>query len=118
MAEAERVAEAWHALGRQLAASCRAAGLSQARLAVLADYSRSTVADTETGRQRVPRDGPVRREVVRKDLSHRQAAGEPTLPHVRICGPGVQPPATQRIKPGGCCLGRPWLELRCRGQYR
>ena len=50
------VAGAWAALGRQLAASRRAAGLSQERLAPLSGYSRSTVANAETGRQRVPRD--------------------------------------------------------------
>jgi hypothetical protein len=51
----ERVAEAWSALGRQLAASRRAAGLSQDQLAPLSGYSRSTVANAETGRQHVPR---------------------------------------------------------------
>jgi hypothetical protein len=50
------VAQAWCALGRQLAASRRSAGLSQARLAGLTDYSRSTVANVETGRQQAPRD--------------------------------------------------------------
>jgi len=34
----------------------RAAGHSQARLASLVGYSRSTIANVETGRQRVPRD--------------------------------------------------------------
>jgi transcriptional regulator with XRE-family HTH domain len=43
-------------LGRQLAASREAAGLTQHQLAAaLAGYSRSTVANTETGKQRVPR---------------------------------------------------------------
>jgi Helix-turn-helix domain len=51
----DAVAEAWRALGRQLAASRRAAGLSQEQLAPLSGYSRSTIANTETGRQRVPR---------------------------------------------------------------
>ena len=50
------VAQAWCALGRQLAASRRSAGLSQVRLAELTDYSRSTVANVETGRQQAPRD--------------------------------------------------------------
>src|ERR1022692_634325 len=54
VADAEDIAGAWRALGRQLAASRRAAGFSQARLAVLVGYSRSTVANGETGRQRVP----------------------------------------------------------------
>lgn len=54
MAE-ETATEAWRALGRQLAASRRAAGLSQERLAPLSGYSRSTIANAETGRQRVPR---------------------------------------------------------------
>lgn len=48
--------DAWAALGRQLAASRRAAGLSQHQLAALAGYSRSTIANAETGRQRVPHD--------------------------------------------------------------
>ncbi len=43
------------ALGRQLAASRRAAGLSQEQLAPLSGYSQSTVANSEIGRQRVPR---------------------------------------------------------------
>ena len=56
VADADGLAGAWGALGRQLAASRRAAGLSQARLALLAEYSRSTVANAETGRQHVPRE--------------------------------------------------------------
>jgi DNA-binding XRE family transcriptional regulator len=47
---------ALHALGHQLAACRRAAGLNQERLAALTDYSRSTVANVETGRQRVGPD--------------------------------------------------------------
>lgn len=46
---------AWIDLGRQLAASRQAAGISQHGLAGLAQYSRSTIANAETGRQRVPR---------------------------------------------------------------
>jgi DNA-binding XRE family transcriptional regulator len=56
VASTEYIAAAWQALGRQLAASRRAAGLSQEQLAPLAGYSRSTVANVETGRQHVPRD--------------------------------------------------------------
>ena len=56
MTGTERVTEAWCALGRQLSACRRAAGLSQEKLAPLAGYSRSTVANVETGRQHVPRD--------------------------------------------------------------
>jgi DNA-binding XRE family transcriptional regulator len=56
VAGTEHIAAAWHALGRQLAASRRATGLSQDQLAPLAGYSRSTVANVETGRQHVPRD--------------------------------------------------------------
>jgi transcriptional regulator with XRE-family HTH domain len=44
---------AWHALGHQLAVCRRAAGLNQERLAGLTAYSRSTIANVETGRQRV-----------------------------------------------------------------
>src|ERR1022692_1670482 len=49
------MAEARAALGRQLAASRRAAGLTQEQLAPLSGHSRSTVANAETGRQRAPR---------------------------------------------------------------
>jgi transcriptional regulator with XRE-family HTH domain len=42
-------------LGAELAAYRRAAGYTQARFAKLTGYSRSTVANVETGRQRVPR---------------------------------------------------------------
>jgi Helix-turn-helix domain len=56
VADADRVDEAWRALGQQLAASRRAAGLTQKRLAPLAGYSRSTIANAETGRQRTPGD--------------------------------------------------------------
>ena len=60
MAPAERVDEVWVTLGQQLAASRRAAGLSQHRLASLVEYSRSTIANAETGRQHVPRNFWVR----------------------------------------------------------
>jgi tetratricopeptide (TPR) repeat protein len=43
------------ALGEELAAYRRAAGYTQARLAKAIGYSRSTIANVETGRQRVPR---------------------------------------------------------------
>jgi transcriptional regulator with XRE-family HTH domain len=43
------------ALGAELAAYRRAAGCTQARLAQRIGYSRSTVANVETGRQHVPR---------------------------------------------------------------
>jgi transcriptional regulator with XRE-family HTH domain/tetratricopeptide (TPR) repeat protein len=43
------------ALGAELAAYRRAAGYTQARLAQLTGYSRSTIANLETGRQHVPR---------------------------------------------------------------
>jgi transcriptional regulator with XRE-family HTH domain len=54
--DADELASAWHALGRLLAASRRAAGLSQESLAALAGYTRSTVANVETGRQHGARD--------------------------------------------------------------
>ena len=56
MASSEHIEAAWQAFGQHLAASRRAAGLSQEQLAPLAGYSRSTVANVETGRQHVPRD--------------------------------------------------------------
>ena len=43
-------------LGVELAAYRRAAGFTQAQFAKLAEYSRSTIANVETGRQHVPRD--------------------------------------------------------------
>ena len=42
------------ALGAELAAYRRAAGCTQAQLARLTEYSRSTIANVETGRQHVP----------------------------------------------------------------
>jgi DNA-binding XRE family transcriptional regulator len=43
-------------LGAELAAYRRAAGCTQARLAQLTRYSRSTIANVETGHQHVPRN--------------------------------------------------------------
>ena len=48
--------ETRRALGAELAAYRRAAGHSQAQLARLTEYSRSTIANVETGRQHVPRN--------------------------------------------------------------
>ncbi len=56
MSDLSQADEAWRALGRQLSACRKAAGLNQERLAALADYSRSTIANVETGRQRVGAD--------------------------------------------------------------
>lgn len=50
---AEDVAAAWRALGRELAAHRQAHGFSQEQLGALLGYSRSTVANVETGRQHV-----------------------------------------------------------------
>lgn len=47
---------AWHALGHQLGVCRRAAGLNQEGLAALTAYSRSSIANVETGRQRVGLD--------------------------------------------------------------
>ncbi len=55
MADAEHMARAWRSLGRQLAASRQAGGFSQEQLARLIHFSRSTVANVETGRQHAPR---------------------------------------------------------------
>jgi DNA-binding XRE family transcriptional regulator len=55
-ADQETAEQAWCALGRQLAASRRAAGLSQVQLAGLVAHSRSTIANAETGRQHPPRE--------------------------------------------------------------
>jgi Helix-turn-helix domain len=52
----ERVCEVRSTPGQLRAASRHAARLSQHRLAALADYDRSTIANAETGRQHMPRD--------------------------------------------------------------
>ena len=54
--ESSAVESARGELGAKLAACRRAAGHSQAALASLVGYSRSTVANVETGRQHVPGD--------------------------------------------------------------
>ena len=56
MRESQTVEKARCALGAQLAANRRAVGYSQAELAPLTGYSRSTIANVETGRQHVPLD--------------------------------------------------------------
>src|ERR1019366_1490751 len=53
--EPEAIANARCVLGTQLAACRRAAGLSQAQLAEKIGFSRSTIANVETGRQHVQR---------------------------------------------------------------
>ncbi|MEW2385575.1 helix-turn-helix transcriptional regulator [Micromonospora sp. NPDC047707] len=50
------VAKAWIALGQMLARSRKAAGYTQETLAPRLNYGRSTIANVETGRQRVGRD--------------------------------------------------------------
>ena len=52
--ESDAVESARRTLGLKLAICRRAGGYSQADFASLIDYSRSTVANVETGRQRVP----------------------------------------------------------------
>jgi transcriptional regulator with XRE-family HTH domain len=53
--ESDAVESARRTLGLKLAICRRAGGYSQADFASLIDYSRSTVANVETGRQHVPR---------------------------------------------------------------
>ncbi|HUY46048.1 MAG TPA: helix-turn-helix transcriptional regulator [Streptosporangiaceae bacterium] len=55
MADGERITAAWRALGRQLHADRQARGLSQEQLSELIHYSRSSIANVETGRQKVAR---------------------------------------------------------------
>ncbi len=50
-----QVAEARRDLGRQLAALREGAGLTQVDLAARVNYSRSTIGNVETGRQKIPR---------------------------------------------------------------
>jgi DNA-binding XRE family transcriptional regulator len=54
--DSDSIAEAQRALGRQLAAARRAAGFNQTGFAPLTGYSRSTIANVETGRQHVGQD--------------------------------------------------------------
>lgn len=54
--ESPAIENARRALGAELAAYRRAAGHNQAELASLVGYSRSTIANVETGRQSVPRE--------------------------------------------------------------
>ena len=56
MREQEVAAAPSSALGVELAAYRRAAGYTQAQFAQLTGYSRSTIANVETGRQHVSRD--------------------------------------------------------------
>ena len=56
MSESDRIADARRALGRRLAAHRQAAGYNQVQFAPLTGYGRSTVANVETGRQKVARD--------------------------------------------------------------
>jgi DNA-binding XRE family transcriptional regulator len=53
--ESRSIEDAHRALGTELAACRRAAGHSQEELAALVGYSRSTIANVETGGQSVPR---------------------------------------------------------------
>jgi DNA-binding XRE family transcriptional regulator len=54
--EPEAIANARCVLGTQLAACRHAAGMSQVQLAEKIGFSRSTIANVETGRQHVPRE--------------------------------------------------------------
>lgn len=56
MTGSEAIGEARRQLGRQLAACRRAAGYSQEQLAELVSYTRSSIANAETGRQNPPAD--------------------------------------------------------------
>lgn len=55
MTDRHTIAEARCTLGRQLAELRKAAGYNQREFAPLTDYSRSTIANVEVGRQHVPR---------------------------------------------------------------
>ena len=54
MRESDAIENARRVLGAKLATYRRAAGYNQAEFASLIDYSRSTIANVETGRQHVP----------------------------------------------------------------
>jgi len=56
VSESEEITQARVVLGRQLAARRQAAGYNQTEFAPLTGYARSTVANVETGRQKVARD--------------------------------------------------------------
>jgi transcriptional regulator with XRE-family HTH domain len=51
----DQLNEARRQLGRQLAACRRGMGFTQQRLAELTAYSRSAIANVETGRENTPR---------------------------------------------------------------
>ena len=68
MIDPTRITAARRALGRQLAASRKAAGLSQHQLAPRVHYGRSTIANVEVGRQNVPRE--FWEHCVRHEVAH------------------------------------------------
>ncbi len=70
MSDSQAVEQARRALGGELAAYRRAAGYSQTALASLVAYSRSTIANVETGRQHVPPDFRARAD----DVLHARGA--------------------------------------------
>ncbi|MFI6785481.1 helix-turn-helix domain-containing protein [Micromonospora sp. NPDC050276] len=57
----QEIAKAWIALGQLLASSRKAASYTQEAFAPLVNYGRSTIANVETGRQRVGRNFCQRR---------------------------------------------------------
>jgi DNA-binding XRE family transcriptional regulator/tetratricopeptide (TPR) repeat protein len=87
--DAAEIAQAWRELGIRLASLRRNVGYSQGQLADLVHYTRSSIANIETGRQRAPADFWIRcdkilataptladsfREVERRTRSWRAAA--------------------------------------------
>ncbi len=95
MREPEAIANARCVLGAQLAACRRAAGLTQAELASLIVFSRSTIANVETGRQRVPR------EFWQNADSAVSAGGSLVTAHDEVGA------AARRARTGAIALGRP-----------
>ncbi len=104
MSEPTAAATARQALGEELAAYRVAAGYTQARFAHLTGYSRSTVANVETGRQRVPRMFWERCDTALRTahLLTGSRAPPPQQPPPRLTSSG-QPPG----KPGTLSKRRP-----------
>ena len=74
--DSQTIEQARCALGAELATYRRAAGYSQAGFASLVGYSRSTIANVETGRQHVARDFWERADAALRSDEHLVAAND------------------------------------------
>ncbi|MBM0274816.1 helix-turn-helix domain-containing protein [Micromonospora tarensis] len=120
----QEIAAAWLALGQMLARSRKAAGYTQETFAPLANYGRSTIANVETGRQRVGRNfwsrsdeilrtgGSLAREYDRiRYASVRQVPSEMPAPQPLDVAPGPSSSTSLEMlarRPGGDYLVGEW----------